>query len=236
MAETQFSRTGQFVKSPLRMPPQDVGAEQALLGSVMIRPDSWYEIFDIVAALDFYAEKHRKIFKAMQELKERGEPIDIVALTNALKNKKQLEQTGGAAYLAELINLVPSAANIKHYAEIVKKKSLLRQLISSADQISERGYSEAEELDTLFDFAQKAIFEVGNFTKKTFIRLKEALTEAVERFEHLKSADGELRGVPTGFRDLDNKLAGLQKSDLIILAARPSMGKTSLALDIARLA
>ncbi len=226
--------TAQFVKSPLRVPPQDLGAEQALLGAVMLRPDSLYEIFDLVAAPDFYAEKHRKIFKAMVELKDNNEPIDVVSLTNCLKGKKQLEQVGGPSYLAELINLVPSASNIKYYAEIVRKKSVLRQLIESADHIAELGFNENEEIDSIFDKAQRAIMEIGNFTKRSFLRLKDALTEAVERFEHLKSSDHELRGVPTGFRDIDNKLAGLQPSDLIILAARPSVGKTSLALDIAR--
>lgn len=226
--------TGQFVKSPLRVPPQDVGAEQAMLGSIMLRPDGLYEVFDVVAPEDFYAEKHRKIFRVMLELQERSEPIDAVSLTNALREKKQLEQIGGSPYLAELINLVPSAANLKHYADIVKKKALLRLLIDSADNISEMGYSEENDLDAIFDHAQKAILNIGNFTKKSFARIKDSLVEAWDRFEKLSKSDGEMRGIPTGFRDIDSKLAGLQKSDLIILAARPSMGKTSLALDIAR--
>lgn len=225
---------GQFVKSPLRVPPQDVGAEQALLGSIMIRPDGLYEIMDMINAEDFYAEKHRKIYKVMLGLQERSEPIDVVSITSALREKKQLEQIGGSTYLAELINTVPSAANIKHYAETVKRKALLRLLIDSADRISEMGYSEEHDLDTIFDHAQKAVLNIGNFTKKTFTRLKDTLIEAWDRFEKLSKSDGEMRGVPTGFKDLDNKLAGLQKSDLVILAARPSMGKTSLALDIAR--
>jgi replicative DNA helicase len=226
--------SGQFVKSPLRVPPQDVGAEQALLGSIMIRPDGLYEIFDLVAPEDFYAEKHRKIYRTMLALQERSEPIDVVSITNVLREKKQLEQIGGSTYLAELINLVPSAANLKHYADIVKKKALLRHLIDSADNISEMGYSEENDLDTIFDHAQKTILSIGNFTKKSFTRIKDSLIEAWDRFEKLSKTDGEMRGIPTGFRDIDSKLAGLQKSDLIILAARPSMGKTSLALDIAR--
>ncbi len=230
----QPATTAQFVKSPLRVPPNDVGAEQALLGSIMLRPDAVYEIFDLVSGSDFYAEKHRKIYKAMLELKDKNEPIDAVSLTNALREKKQLEQVGGPTYLAELINLVPSASNVKHYAEIVRKKSVLRQMIDSADHIAEMSFSESEDIDSIFDKAQRAILEIGNFTKRTFLHLKDALHDAVERFEHLKASDGEMRGVPTGFRDIDNKLAGLQRSDLIILAARPSVGKTSLALDIAR--
>ena len=167
-------------------------------------------------------------------LNERGEPIDLVSVTGALRGNKQLEQIGGSNYLAELINFVPSATNIVYYAEIIRKKSALRQLIQSADQISEMGYNETEELENVFDRAQRAIMNIGNFSKKTFIKLKDTLVEAWERFDKLHKSDGEMRGLPTGFRDLDNKLAGLQRSDLIILAARPSMGKTSLALDIAR--
>jgi replicative DNA helicase len=233
-SSTPTTGQGQFIKSPLRVPPQDVGAEQALLGSIMIRPDGLYEVFDIVNPEDFYAEKHRKIYKTMLALQDKSEPIDVISITSVLKEKKQLEQIGGSGYLAELINLVPSSANIKHYAETVKKKSLLRLLIDSADSISEMGYSEEHDLDTIFDHAQKTIMNIGNFTKKNFTRLKDTLVEAWDRFEKLSKSDGELRGVPTGFRDLDSKLAGLQKSDLIILAARPSMGKTSLAMDIAR--
>jgi replicative DNA helicase len=226
--------TGHFIKSPLRLPPQDLGAEQAMLGAVMIKPDSLYEIFDLVTPESFYAEKHRKIFQAMLELQARSEPIDLVSLTSSLKEKKQLEQIGGGSYLAELVKMVPSASHVKHYAEIVQKKALLRQLIESADRIAESGYAEGDDLDAIFDKAQRAILEIGNYSRRSFLMLRDALTEAVERFEHLKSSDEELRGIPTGFRDIDNKLAGLQRSDLIILAARPSMGKTSLALDIAR--
>lgn len=234
VSPTPSTSSGQFIKSPLRVPPQDVGAEQALLGSIMIRPDGLYEVFDTINPEDFYAEKHRKIYKIMLELQDRSEPIDVVSITSILKEKKQLEQIGGSNYLAEIINLVPSSANLKHYAETVKKKALLRLLIDSADNISEMGYSEEHDLDTIFDHAQKAILNIGNFTKKNFTRLKDTLVEAWDRFEKLSKSDSEMRGVPTGFKDLDSKLAGLQKSDLIILAARPSMGKTSLAMDIAR--
>lgn len=225
------------MKNPLgslRMPPQDLGAEQALLGSLMLKPEGLYEIVDAVRAEDCYAEKHRKIFRAMLVLQEKGEPIDLVSLTTTLKSSKQLEQIGGAAYLTELINLVPSAGNLKYYAEVVGRKSALRKLIYSADNISELGYNEQDDLDSIFERAEKVILNIGHFSKKTFVALKDTLVDAWERFDHLHKSDGQLRGVPTGFKDLDHKLAGLQKSDLIILAARPSMGKTSLALDIAR--
>ena len=217
-----------------RLPPQDLGAEQAVLGSLMLRPDGMYEVADVVTAPDFYAEKHRRVFKAMAELSEKHEPIDLVSVTGALKANQELEQIGGSNYLAELAGSVPSSANIKYYAEIIRKKSALRKLIASAEEIGELGYNEQEELDSIFDRAQHAILNVGQFSKKTFVHLKDTLVEAWERFDKLHKSGDEMRGVPTGFRDLDNKLSGLQKSDLIILAARPSMGKTSLALDIAR--
>lgn len=221
-------------KTNLRLPPQDLAAEQAVLGSLMLRPDGMHEISDAITAPDFYAEKHRRIFAAMHELSEKREPIDLVSVTTTLKNKQELESIGGANYLAELAGSVPSAANIKYYAEIIKKKAALRKLIASAEEITELGYSEDEDLDDVFDRAQHTILNIGNYTKKAFVHLKDSLVEAWERFDKLHKAGDELRGVPTGFRDLDNKLSGLQKSDLIILAARPSVGKTSLALDIAR--
>lgn len=223
-----------IMKENLRLPPQDLAAEQAVLGSLMLRPDGIHEILDVIEAADFYAEKHRRIFKAMWELSEKHEPIDLVSVTGALKANQELEQIGGSNYLTELAGAVPSAANIKYYAEIIKKKSSLRRLIASAEDITALGYSEHEELDNIFDRAQRAILNVGHFSKKAFVHLKDTLVEAWERFDRLHKSDGELRGVPTGFRDLDNKLSGLQKSDLIILAARPAIGKTSLALDIAR--
>lgn len=218
----------------LRTPPSDVNAEQALLGSILLNPKGLTEILDFLKAEDFYAGKHQKIFRAMATLNDKGEPIDLVSVSSILKENNLLEQIGGSAYLAELTSKVPSAANMKYYAEVVFKKSALRNLIDSADHISELGYREQESVDEIFDQAQKIIFGLGNFSKKKFISIKDTLTEAWDRFDKLSKSDGTLRGVPTGFHDLDNKLAGLQKSDLIILAARPSMGKTSLALDIAR--
>jgi replicative DNA helicase len=224
-----------FASSALRIPPHNSEAEQALLGSVMLNPEIISEVADAVSADSFYAEKHRLIFEAMLELYSNGEPIDILSLSARLKEKETLGRVGGAGYLAELVNSVPSASNAVYYAEIIQKKAVLRNLINVADEVSDLGYNEDEELDTLLDQAEKSIFGITNLLlKQKFTSIKETLVEAWERLDKLHKSKGELRGIPTGFPDIDTKLAGLQKSDLIILAARPSMGKTSLALDIAR--
>jgi len=223
-----------FTNTNLRIPPNDQGAEQALLGSIMISPKSLGEVTDFLKPEDFYSLRHHKIYKAMLDLADGGNPVDLVSVSSKLKDQGLLESVGGSSYIAEITGKVPSAANIKHYADLVYKKSALRNLISSADQISELGYQEHEEVTDVLDRAQKIIFNLGSYANKKIINIKEALGEAWDRFDRLSKTDGSLRGVPTGFKDLDNKLAGLQKSDLIILASRPSMGKTSLALDIVR--
>lgn len=226
--------TKSFINLGVRVPPQDLTAEQALLGSLMIKPKALMDVADIVTPENFYAEKHRLIFKGMLSLDTKGEPIDIVSLTAELKDNKTFDQIGGSSYLAELVNMVPSAANVKRYAEIVAKKAALRQLIDSASHILELGYNEQEEIDTIFDQAERAIHSLSNFSRKTFTLIKDTLHEAWERFDRLHKSPDETRGVPSGFRDLDNLIAGFQKSDLVILAARPSVGKTSLALDFVR--
>ncbi len=220
----------------LRVPPQDNNAEKAFLGSVMLKPKNLNEVMDLVQPNDFYVTRHRLIYEAMIALYERNEPIDLVSITSWLDKNGLLEKAGGSSYLAELLSYVPSSSNIHYYAELIQKKSGLRTLIESADKIAELGYNECEEIDAIYDKAQQIIFNAGNFTKKAFINIKDTLVEAWERFENLSKMGEGMRGVPTGFHELDNKLSGLQKSDLIILAARPSMGKTSLALDIARYA
>ncbi|MEK7586503.1 MAG: replicative DNA helicase [Patescibacteria group bacterium] len=222
------------ISRPLKLPPQDLSAEIAILGAVMLKPQIINEILEVLEVRDFYAEKHRKIFKVMLELSSENNPIDLVSVTSHLKTAKLLDSVGGSSYLAELVNNVPSTSNALYYAEIIKKKSSLRGLIESADYISSLGYNEVEEVDSIIDKAEKAILGLANFTKKSFIHIKDTLTEAWDRFENMHKSKEGIRGVPIGFKELDNKLAGLQKSDLIILAARPSMGKTSLALDIAR--
>lgn len=222
-------------KTTVRIPPNNIDSERALLGSIMLRPEAIHEIMDIIRPEAFYAEKHRIIFQTMSELFQKNEPIDLLTISARLKEKNQFEQTGGSNYLTELVNLVPSSANAEHYAEIVQKKFTMRQLIEASENISMLGYEEAEDLNTLLDMAEKKIYEVTQGkTSNKFIEIKDVLAEAWERLDKLHRSKDELRGVPTGFKDLDAKLSGLQKSDLIILAARPSMGKTSLALDIAR--
>jgi len=222
-------------KTVTRIPPNNIDSERALLGSIMLRPEAIHEIMDILRPDAFYSEKHRIIFQSMKELFHKNEPIDLLTLSARLTEKNQIEQMGGSNYLTELVNLVPSSANAEHYAEIVQKKYIMRQLIEASEHISLLGYEEAEDLSTLLDLAEKRIYEVTQSkTSNKFIELKDILGEAWERLDKLHKSKDELRGVPTGFKDLDAKLSGLQKSDLIILAARPSMGKTSLALDIAR--
>lgn len=219
-----------------RIPPQDNDAEKALLGSLMLRPQGFDDIIDLISESSFYVEKHRLIFQAMAGLHEKGEPIDLLSVSTKLKERKVLEKAGSASYLADLVSGVPSAANLKHYAEIVHKKASLRKLIGAAEEIFELAYQEQNPLEETFDEAERKIFSIKEFgtTKNRFQKLERGLQEAFERFDQLQKSDKELRGVPTGFVDLDSSLAGLQRSDLIILAARPSMGKTTLALDIAR--
>ncbi len=221
--------------SGLRVPPQNIDSEKALLGSLMLTPDAMHDVIDIISADSFYAEKHRLIYESMMDLLAKGNPLDILSLSSRLKEKGHIERAGDASYLADILNTVPSAANVRHYAEIVNKKFMLRRLIEASERISSLGYEEAEELEEILDKADKTIFEVTNTTgTHKFIELKDTLTEAWERMDKLHKNPGEIRGVPTGFKELDDKLSGFQNSDLIILAARPSMGKTTLALDIAR--
>lgn len=218
-----------------KIPPQNTEAELAILGSIMIRPGSINDIIDMLSPSAFYSEKNRLIYSSMLDLFSKNSPIDLLSLSTKLKEKKILENVGGNTYLTEIINSVPSASNIKHYAEIAQKKYMMRKLLEASEYIQNLGYGEDEELDEVLEKAEKHIFEVTNISKvHTFTELKAALGEAWERLDRLHKSKDSLRGVPTGFKDLDNKLAGLQKSDLIILAARPSMGKTSLALDISR--
>ena len=222
-------------KSNLRVPPQNIDSEKALLGSIMLKPDILNEITTIISPDSFYAQKHRMIYKTIFELFGKNEPIDLLSVSSRMKEKKQLEQIGGWSYLAELVNLVPSAGNAKHYAGLVQKTGMMRSLINAADYISSLGYDEEHDLDEMLDKAEKKIYEVTESpTLHKFTEIKDSLGEAWDRIDHLHKSKGELRGVQSGFKDLDNMLSGFQKSDLIILAARPSMGKTAFALDIAR--
>lgn len=222
--------------SGLRVPPQNIDSEKALLGSVMLRPDALADVVDLVLPESFYAEKHRIIWQAMLDLFSQSNPIDLLSLSARLKEKNQLESVGGASYLSDLVSSVPSAANIRHYAEIVYRKYMMRRLIEAAEEINSLGYEESEQLEEILERAEHRLYELTNSGTgvKKFVEMKDALGEAWERLERLHQNKDTLRGIPTGYKELDEKLSGFQRSDLIILAARPSMGKTALALDIAR--
>jgi replicative DNA helicase len=232
VAQTFITQT---IQNRLRIPPQNLEAEMALLGSIMLRPEALYDITEIVNADSFYSEKHRVIFETMMELFTKRSPIDLLSVSARLSEKGWLDQIGGNTYLTEIINVVPSSANIVYYALIVQKKYMMRRLIEASDHISQIGYDENKELEEMLDTAEKKLFDVTNFnTSHKFTHIKDELDEAWERLDRLHTDGNGLRGIQTGFVDIDNRLSGLQKSDLIILAGRPSSGKTTFALDIAR--
>lgn len=216
------------------MPPQSIEAEQSVLGSLLLDKEAMLKIADIISAADFYREDHRLIFEATEVLYEKRTPIDVLTLTEELERKKILKTVGGASYITSLVNAVPSAAHIVHYAQIIANKATLRRLITAASEMIETAYEERGDIETMLDRAETELFSVSRtHSANKFIALRDALEESFDRIDMLHKNKGAIRGVPTGFRDLDNILAGLQKSDLIILAARPSMGKSSLALNIA---
>ncbi len=218
-----------------RIPPQSLESERALLGALLLKPDALHDVADIVSPDSFYAEKHKLLYETMRELAERGEPIDIVSITERLTGKSQLERAGGRAYVAELAGSAPAPGNFSHYAELVSRKHLMRSLIDAAYEITESAYDEARDHAEVLDEAEKKVMAVGSATAShKFIAIGDKIEDAWDRIEKLSSGGGELRGVSTGFPELDSKLSGLHPSDLVILAARPSVGKTSLALDIAR--
>jgi len=219
----------------LRVPPQNIEAEQSVLGSLMLDKDAIIKIADTVRPGDFYKGAHNSIYETMLDLYEEREPIDVLSLSNKLDEKGKLDVIGGSSYLASLVNIVPSASNVVHYAKVVQKKSLLRRLITAASEIVEMGFNEEEDVQKVLDDAEQKLFGVSQkYLKQDFVPIRSILEDAFNRIDELHKSDKAFRGVPTGFTDLDNLLSGLQNSDLIILAARPSVGKTSLALDIAR--
>ncbi len=218
-----------------KIPPQSLEAEMSLLGSILLDKDAMLKIADIVQPEDFYKNAHVHIFETILDLYQKNDPIDLLTLSNRLTEKNQLEQAGGYSYLVSLTNVVPTAAHVVNYANIVHKKATRRRLLGAAHEISKMGYEETTELDALLDEAQRQLFGVSqNFMRQTFIPIRGVLNEAFDRIDEMHNNKGQMRGVATGYPDLDNLLAGLQKSDLVILAARPSVGKTSLALDIVR--
>ena len=221
--------------SATRVPPQSLDSERALLGALLLKPDVLHDIADTVRPDSFYAEKHRLIFECMRELAERGEPIDILSLGERLSSKGTLERSGGRAYIAELASSAPTPGNYAHYADLVVRKHLMRALIDASHEITEMAYDESSDTAVVLDQAEKSIYAIGNASAvHKFVAISEKMDDAWERIESLSKNEGAIRGVPTGFPELDNLLSGLHKSDLIILAARPSMGKSSLMLDIAR--
>ena len=219
-----------------KLPPQSIEAEQSVLGSILLDKKAIVKIADILHADDFYRDVHKIVYQTMLELFEKNEPIDIMSVSNRLEEKDLLEKIGGSSYLTDLVNFVPTAANVVHYAKIVQKKKMLRDLIEAAHGITQLSYQEVEGIEKVLDQAEKNIFAVSQRSLKQFFTpIKPALEDAFDRIDALhKHEGGTLRGLSTGFIDLDNYLAGLQKSDYIILASRPSLGKTTLALDIAR--
>ena len=233
MARKQDSNPNQNYLN--RLPPQNLEAEQSVLGSLMLDRDAIIKIADTLSAEDFYDEKHAVIYRAVLRLFDERSSIDILTVANKLDEAASLEKIGGMTYLTTLVNSVPSAAHVLHYAKIVRHKGTLRRLISQAAEIQSLGFREDADLETLLDQAEQKLFSVSQkYLKQNFVPLSEILHETFDRIDELHREKGKLRGLPTGFGDLDNKLGGLQKSDLVILAARPSMGKTSLALDVIR--
>ncbi|HEY66403.1 MAG TPA: replicative DNA helicase [Caldilineae bacterium] len=217
-----------------RLVPANIEAEEAVLGSILIDPDAIIKIAPSLYPEDFYLEKHRWIYQAALDLHERRQPVDFVTLCDELERRGQLHEVGGPAYITELVNVVPTAIHVEHYAQIVERTATLRRLISAAGQIAQLAYEDTGEIEEIVDRAEEIIFSISERRlRRDLVPIRQVLNEVVQRIDYLASHQGELMGVPTGFRLLDKLLGGFQKSDLIILAARPSVGKTSLALNIA---
>jgi replicative DNA helicase len=218
-----------------KLPPQNIEAEQSILGGVLIENDALNTVVEFLEDGDFYREAHQKIFDCMISLSEKGEPLDLITLTNELRKKQELEEIGGASYLAGLVDAVPTAANIAYYAKIVKEKSILRKLISTATEIVTQSYQEGKDLEDFLDEAEQSIFRISeNRVRPAFYSIKEIVKESFKVIEQLYEKKELITGIPSGFKDLDRKTAGFQNADLIIVAGRPSMGKTALCLNIAQ--
>lgn len=219
----------------MKIPPQNLEAEQFVLGALMIDKNAIINIADILSPNDFYKPVNEKIYDAILSLYTKREPIDMFTVTNKLKESGLLKDVGGSAYLTKIIESVPSAAHVGHYAQIVKEKKILRDLISASGDISEKAFSTGLDMEEMMDDIEKKIFSISQKSvPQKFYSIGEGLKGAYERIEKLHRGEGGVRGIPTGFQDIDNMLSGLQRSDLVIIGARPSLGKTSLALDIAR--
>lgn len=219
-----------------KLPPQNIEAEQSLLGALLIDKDAIVSIAETLRIDHFYkSEQHGSIYAAILELYEKREPIDLVTVTEKLKQAGTLDRVGGPAYLTELVNKVPTAAHVESYAKIIREHAVRRQLISYSSRFIDMAYDEGLEVSNVLEECEQSVFAISQqHIKRDFIQLRDALAESFDRLDELQKTSGKLRGIPTGFRDLDNKLAGLQNSNLIIFAARPGMGKTSFALNIAQ--
>ncbi len=217
-----------------RIPPQNIEAEASLLGALLIDADAVVKIADIVMPEDFYDERHKRIYQAVQQLYEKHSPIDVLTLADQLKGTGFIDMIGGPSYLTELTNFVPTAAHAEQYAQIVAQKAIRRRLIKASQEIVGLGFDEGKNLQELIEEAEMRLFEVSQkHVKQDVTSLETILAESFDRLDELHKDKGKIRGVTTGFKDMDNILAGLQRSDLFILAARPSMGKTAFALNLA---
>ena len=217
-----------------RVPPQNLEAEQSVLGAILLDNDAINQVLEVLTAEDFYRESHREIFRAMAELSDHSQPVDAITLTDALRTKGALERIGGAAYIAELAAIVPTAANVAYYARIVREKNVLRSLVSVATEIAAGAYDQPSNVDEYLDSAEHRVFEISERRiRPAFHTMPELTRESLKLLERLYERKELVTGVPTGFTDLDRITAGLQPSDLIIIAARPSVGKSALALNIA---
>ncbi len=218
-----------------KIPPHNLDAEKSTLGSMLLERDAIAKVVEILKPGDFYKQAHAMILEVIHLLFEKGEPVDLVTVAEILRERGQLETIGGASYLTNLVNSVPTAANVEHYAKIVEEKSILRGLLKSANQISQLGYQEEEELDIILDKAEQLIFNISQKrAAQGFDKIKDILMDTFDNIEKMYNQQSEVTGVPTGFKDLDKMTSGFQEADLVIIAARPSMGKTALALNMAQ--
>jgi len=218
-----------------KIPPQNIEAEQSILGGILLDNHAVNSVLEILKVDDFYGEAHRKIFLSIVDLSEKNEPSDLITLSNILRDKKQIDDVGGVAYLASLVDNVPSAANIAYYSKIVKEKSILRRLIGVSTEILNKSYNTTADVENVLDDAEHAIFEISeNKIKPSFFPLKDIIKDSFKAIEKLYEKKALITGITTGFEELDRITSGFQKSDLVIIAGRPSMGKTALAINIAQ--
>ncbi|EGL82384.1 replicative DNA helicase [Caldalkalibacillus thermarum TA2.A1] len=218
-----------------RTPPHNLEAEQAVLGAVFLDKDALLRVLEMVRPDDFYKTSHQRIFQVMMDLSEASQPVDLVTVTAELNDRKWLEEVGGVSYLSDLANSVPTAANVEYYAQIIKEKAILRRLIKTATQIVTNGYTSQDDVEEILSEAEKSILQIRDErTTDGFVHIKDVLMETYERIEKLHNTKSDLTGIPSGYRDLDRLTSGFQRSDLVIVAARPSVGKTAFALNIAQ--